>query len=93
MKKFLFTALGCLLGLANGFFYFLLTSYIYDVLNYSVEMIFLAFIGFLVICLLNFIFYRLTRKRNKPFALSFLISAALSDLVFLVVMSGIRHFT
>jgi len=63
VKKFLLIVLGCLLGLANGFFYFFATSFAYEAFTYSIALIALAFVGFTVICLLNTIFFLLTKKR------------------------------
>jgi uncharacterized membrane protein (UPF0136 family) len=92
MKKLLIIILSCLAGMVEGLVYFFATTFFHYTLNYSIDLSTLAVAGFVFFCLLNFVLYRLIKKRHRPFGLGFLITASVVDLIFLIIMSSVRNY-
>jgi len=92
MKKFLAAVGGVLLGLLSGAVYFFSASAVYEALEYSVEYIAIAGAGFLLFAGLSLLLFFLTRKRQFPFALAFLIAAGAIDVLVLIVLGSIRYY-
>ncbi len=93
MKKFTFAFLGCLTGILTGIIYFFGATIVGYADSFTFELIVPAVAGFAVFAVINCLVYWLTKKKSKPFALAFIISAFAIDVAILIILSSVRNYT
>lgn len=92
MRKTVWALFGCLAGLLTGIVYFFGTTIIYDLAEYAVEMLLLAVVGFIFFVIAACAVFWFAKKKSKPFAIAFIVTAFIINIAVLITLGSIRYY-